>query len=208
LQILTSLMRPLNQKKVKERTVKNFVKRCLYTSGCLEGPADFYDLMFENSKGFDATDIKNLSKKLEQIQPKNIYEVGALAMMKYYLANYKGFHENVEGSIMSISAFKRLVEKGSGYKFTSTEYSLETMQEEGMGPIEVDEDFEENYGVKPEDCKFYELSRDTENRSELYYVAAIVTKKGAYMDWATDRVSASSEEFIPIKDISKYFENI
>lgn len=56
-------------------------------------------------------------------------------------------------------------------------------------------------------CKFYELYRNTTDRSELNYVYAIVTPKNVTMSWGSDKVNDYTDA-IPYGEIVKVTKEI
>ena len=193
-------------KKLKERDVKIFIKKCLHANQ-LESLGDLYDVIVDSSKDFTKEDIENLLKELEVKKPNNALEAGSIAMIQYYLQNYEKM-QNDKSTLISLQQFKKLVEKGCDYKFRAYEISYTDINKDADDfPIDLF-DLEELYDVKLKKCKFFRLIRDFKDRSELNEIVAIISDKGVYIKYFTDKVDGESDEFINVDKITEYIQNI
>jgi hypothetical protein len=190
-------------KKIKERGLKNFVKHFL-TKG-KEDLADFQMELEARSKGFEPEEAKALLKQLDGYEPKDLLEVGCVAMMKHFLENYKKLDKT---TIPTFSQMRSIVKKSVG-NFEGKEVTVKELFEGNTMAFYVEDeaDFVERFDYSSKECKFYTFYRDTNDRSALFSIDMVCTPTGAWLETASDRVSIGADEEMSYESISDYLKN-
>lgn len=191
-------------KKIKERNFNNFINYFL-TKGA-EDLEEFHVELLQRSQGFSKQETRLLLKQFDKVQPKNVLEVGALAMLKYFLENYE---PKTEATIPTLIQMKSIVNKATKGRFDAQEFTWKQVLEDGplAFMIEDEESFISDFGFKPEECKFYSFVRDIEDRSALFMVDMIATPKGAFLEMASDRVSIGSDGIVKYEALKNKLSN-